>query len=271
MLIFNSTYNLLNDTAVTPAIINAPLEQFEILNLITVGGFFTFTNIHYFYILLFLFFFLLWNSFFFNKLHNHNKYNLFYVFLFIFNELSVITLRNINIKIGQRYFSLLFFIFLLLLACNLMGMIPYAFTITSHVIITFTLSFIIFFAINFIAIKDINWNFFNLFLPPGAPFLITPFLIIIEFISYIARVFSLAIRLFANMMAGHTLLKILISFSFIIIFSNIFENWPLIFVGFIIFFLVYIISFLEIAIALLQGYVFIVLLCLYIKDLYISH
>jgi len=97
------------------------------------------------------------------------------------------------------------------------------------------------------------------------------FLVVIELISYIARVFSLAIRLFANMMAGHTLLKILIGFSFIIALQNLNSTWPLLFVAFIPFLLVFIITFLEVGIALLQGYVFTVLMCLYIKDLYVAH
>ena len=135
----------------------------------------------------------------------------------------------------------------------------------------FFLSFTLFMGINIRALLDKKFHFFSLFLPSGAPMVIAPFLVIIELISYVARVFSLAIRLFANMMAGHTLLKILIGFSYLIIVDSLTNNWPLFFVGLIPFFLVYIITFLEVAIALLQAYVFTVLLCLYIKDLYVAH
>jgi ATP synthase subunit 6 len=92
-------------------------------------------------------------------------------------------------------------------------MIPYSFTITSHLAITFYLSLSAFIGINIIAIKKNNIAVFNLFLPKGVPIFIIPALVLIELVSYIARVFSLAIRLFANMMSGHTLLKILAGFS----------------------------------------------------------
>jgi len=163
------------------------------------------------------------------------------------------------------------FYFFSIAGLNLVGMIPFAFTVTSHIIVTFTLSFTLFVGINLRAVIDKQFGFFSLFLPSGAPIVIAPFLVVIELISYIARVFSLAIRLFANMMAGHTLLKILIGFSFIIAIQNLNSTWPLLFVAFIPFLLVFIITFLEVAIALLQGYVFTVLMCLYIKDLYVAH
>jgi len=105
-------------------------------------------------------------------------------------------------------------------AANLIGMIPFTFTITSHIIVTFCLSFCLFVGINIRSVIDKQVSFFALFLPSGAPLLIAPFLVLIELISYIARVFSLAIRLFANMMAGHSLLKILIGFSFVIAFQS---------------------------------------------------
>jgi ATP synthase subunit 6 len=92
-------------------------------------------------------------------------------------------------------------------------MIPYSFTVTSHLATTFYLALSAFIGINITAIKKNNLAIFNLFLPKGVPSFIIPFLILIELISYFARVFSLAIRLFANMMSGHTLLKILAGFS----------------------------------------------------------
>lgn len=150
-------------------------------------------------------------------------------------------------------------------------MIPFTFTITSHIVVTFAISFILFIAINTHSIANKEFSFTALFVPSGAPTLILPFLVIIEIISYIARVFSLAIRLFANMMAGHSLLKILIGFAFVIAFKLNTSVWPLYFLGLIPFFIVFIITFLEVAIALLQGYVFTVLMCLYIKDLHTSH
>jgi len=136
----------------------------------------------------------------------------------------IIVYRNVGLKVGTIYFTFLASIFLIISLFNIIGMFPYSFTITSQIIVTFTLSFVMFIGINIRAILDKKLQFFSLFLPSGAPFIITPFLIIIEIISYIARVFSLAIRLFANMMAGHTLLKILINFSFIIISEGLSKN-----------------------------------------------
>ena len=96
---------------------------------------------------------------------------------------------------------------------NLLGMVPYTFTVTSHLIVTFSFALGLFIYINLLGFLKNGLLFFVLFLPSGAPLALSPFLIIIELISYIARVFSLSIRLFANLMAGHTLLKILAEFG----------------------------------------------------------
>jgi len=92
-------------------------------------------------------------------------------------------------------------------------MVPYSFTITSHIIFTFSLALSIFLGINIIGIQTHGLNFFSLFLPKGVPIFIVPLLITIEFLSYIVKVFTLSIRLFANMTSGHTLLKIIAGFS----------------------------------------------------------
>lgn len=106
---------------------------------------------------------------------------------------------------------------------NIIGLIPYTFTLTSSFALTFFYSLIVFIIINISGIFRTGFTgFFSLFLPSGTPLNITFLLIIIEIISYFARLFSLSIRLFANMMAGHTLLKTLIGFSFSIIFNNLF-------------------------------------------------
>jgi ATP synthase subunit 6 len=270
-----------NDKLVTinlsPDVVKGPLEQFDILNLEPFslglpGLILTNTNAE-----IFLFFtFLVLSSIFINYIQMSSwipskTARLIYILELVFQELMILVFRNVGLLIGQVYFPCLVFIFLVLTALNLVGMVPYSFTITSHIIVTFTLSATLFVGINIRSIIDKQYTFFCLFLPTGAPDIISPFLVVIELISYIARVFSLAIRLFANMMAGHTLLKILIGFSFTIASQNINSNWPLLFVALVPFFIVYIITFLEVAIALLQGYVFTVLMCLYIKDLHVAH
>lgn len=174
-----------------------------------------------------------------------------------------------NIALSHlHYFPLLFTLFLILLRCNLIGMIPYVFTITSHIIVTLVFSSFFFIGLNLIAIRFHGLQFFTLFISEGLPSLIKPFLVTIEFSSYCTRLFSLGIRLFANMMAGHTLLKILgnylwMSFSLI---SNV--SWFLI-IMIIPFLIIRIITFLEFSITILQAYVFSIPLCIYLNDILI--
>jgi ATP synthase subunit 6 len=97
--------------------------------------------------------------------------------------------------------------------CNLVGMIPFSFTVTSHIVVTLALAIMAFFGINVVGIKTHGFHMLSLFLPPGAPLALAPLLVMIEVVSYSFRVISLALRLFANMMSGHCLLKILAGFA----------------------------------------------------------
>jgi len=159
-------------------------------------------------------------------------------------------------------------LFLFILFSNFIGMVPYSFALTSQLIVTFTLAVIAFVGLNYFAIRDYGWHFLELFLPSGVPIFLAPFVIGIEAISYIARVFSLGIRLFANIMAGHTLLKILAGFictgSAKVLTLNFFFL-PFLFVPILLFCTIIL---LELAIAFLQAYVFTVLVCLYINDVH---
>ena len=140
--------------------------------------------------------------FYFIKFLNKNMYNL------------VASVLNANTSLKRKeYFSILYFLFLFILFANLFGLIPFTFTITSSFVVTFFLAATHFIGINIIGVYKNGRKFLDLFLPSGVPLVIAPFLVIIELISYIAKVFSLSIRLFANMMSGHALLKILIGFS----------------------------------------------------------
>jgi ATP synthase subunit 6 len=147
------------------------------------------------------------------------------------------------------------------------GLIPYSFTLTSSFVVTFFLALTHFIGINIIAIVERKWEFANMFLPSGVPLIIAPLLVPIEFTSYIARVFSLSIRLFANMMSGHALLKILIGFSWTLLSSGA------VFIVIAIFpwLIVTAIMFLELLIAFLQAYVFVILIAIYINDVLVSH
>jgi len=116
-------------------------------------------------------------------------------------------------KDGSKYFPIIFSVFLFLFSCNLLGMIPYSFTVTSHIVITLAFSMLTFIGINIIGFRIHGFHLFSLFLPSGAPLVLAPLLIPIELVSYSFRLISLALRLFANMMSGHCLLKILAGFA----------------------------------------------------------
>jgi F-type H+-transporting ATPase subunit a len=156
---------------------------------------------------------------------------------------------------GRRYFPIVFAIFMFVTLANLLGMVPYSFTITSHIIVTFSLAIAVFIGVTFLGIARHGIRFCSFFVPPGAPVYMWPLLIPIEIISYLSRPISLSVRLFANMLAGHTLLKVIASFVA-----------PLLVIGVLPFALVIALTGLEILIAFLQAYVFAILTCLYIND-----
>ena len=119
-------------------------------------------------------------------------------------------------NIGERglaFFPFILFLFMFILLSNLVGMVPYSFTITSHILVTFPLALTLFIGINIIAVRIHKLEFLGFFLPSGAPLAFAPLFIAIEIMSYLSRVFSLSIRLFANMMSGHALLKIIAGFA----------------------------------------------------------
>ena len=116
-------------------------------------------------------------------------------------------------KEGRPYFPFVFSLFFFVLLGNMFGMIPYGFTYTSHIAVTFALAGFIFVAVTVIALIRHGLHFFSFFLPPGVPIAMAPLLLPIEIISYLSRPVSLSVRLFANMMAGHTLLKVVAAFD----------------------------------------------------------
>ena len=162
---------------------------------------------------------------------------------------------------GMRYFSFIFTLFLFILIGNLLGMFPYSFTWTSHIIVTFAISFFIFIGVTLIAIyKHGIIKFMSFFAPSGVPKPMLILLIPIEIISYLSRPISLSVRLFANMMAGHTLLKVIGGFVFVLG-ANTFIIGGALPLAFLV-----ALTGLEIVIAFLQAYVFAILTCLYIND-----
>lgn len=190
----------------------------------------------------------------------------FLFFLFqSFEALFKIILDILTHVKGKQFFVfLLIFLFLIIVSCNFFGLIPYSFALTSYFSVTFFFSFIFFFTLFFIGILLHGLQVLNLFIPPGTPFLILPLLFCIEVISYFARVFSLAIRLFANITAGHILLYIFSQFV-----SLLFDIFVASFIGFS---LISILWILEAFISVLQAYVFVVLITLYLNEvLYLEH
>jgi len=156
---------------------------------------------------------------------------------------------------GKKYFPIVFSIFIFVLLGNLIGMVPYSFTFTSHIIVTFALALAIFTGVTVLAIFKHGIHFATFFVPPGVPIFLWPLLIPIEIISYLSRPISLAVRLFANMLAGHTLLQVFAGFVGLL---GVAGFLPLAFV--------IALSGLEFLIAFLQAYVFAILTCLYIND-----
>jgi len=163
---------------------------------------------------------------------------------------------------GKKYLPFIFTIFTFVLLNNVIGLIPYTLTPTSHFIITMTLSCTIFIGVTIIGVMKHKLHFLSFFLPPGAPIALAPFLVIIEMISYFFRAISLGVRLFANMLSGHCLVKILAGFGWSMIqMQGVFllAAIPLIIVVVAVFFL-------EIGVGFLQAYVFTILTCIYFKD-----
>jgi F-type H+-transporting ATPase subunit a len=156
---------------------------------------------------------------------------------------------------GRKYFPIIFTVFAFVLTGNLLGMIPYSFTFTSHIIVTFAMAIVIFIAVTVLGFVKHGMHFFTFFVPPGTPLVMYPLMIPIEILSYLSRPISLAVRLFANMMAGHILLKVIAGF---VAAMGVFGILPLA--------LVVALTGLELIIAFLQAYVFTILTCLYIND-----
>jgi len=163
---------------------------------------------------------------------------------------------------GKKYFPFVFAIFMFVLFGNLLGMLPYAFTFTSHIAVTLTLAVIVFVTVTVIALMRHGMRFFSYFFPEGAPVWLAPIIIPVEVISYFSRVVSLSVRLFANMVAGHVMLKVFA--TFVVLLGGLGAVGPFVailplgvnvaLVGF------------EFLVAFLQAYVFAILTSIYLHD-----
>ena len=157
---------------------------------------------------------------------------------------------------ARPYFPFILTLFLFVLFSNMIGMLPYSFTVTSHIIVTFALAIFVFIGVTIIGFIKHGIGYLKLFVPSGVPVVLMPIIVVIEIISYLSRPVSLSVRLFANMMAGHTMLKV---FGGFVISLGLVGGWlPL---GFSV-----ALTGLEILVAFLQAYVFAILTCIYLND-----
>ena len=246
--------------------VSSPLDQFEIRNLLSIDApvlanmHLSLTNIGLYLVLgtfLILSLNILATNY--NKIVS-DKWSISQESLYA--TIHSIVVNQINAISGQIYFPFIYTLFIFILVNNLIGMVPYSFASTSHFILTFPLSFTVVLGATILGFQKHGLEFFSLLVPAGCPLGLLPLLVLIEFISYLARNISLGLRLAANILSGHMLLNILAGFTYNIMTS-----------GFIFFFLgliplAFIIAFsgLELGIAFIQAQVFVVLTSSYIKD-----
>jgi F-type H+-transporting ATPase subunit a len=251
---FNNTSNL---------ILNSPLEQFEVTSLLGLNapifGYLnlTLTNLGFYSIFVFI---LIIG---FHYLGNNetkllpSKWSI--GLESVFASINSIVREQIGKEI---YLPFIYSLFFFVLISNLTGNVPYSYTVTTSVIVTIGLSFTILTGVTILGLFIHKLHFFSYFVPSGTPLALVPLLVLIELISYLARAFSLGIRLFANMVAGHTLLKILSTFLYQMFSSSII----LAIITLIPFSIFVALIGLELAVSLIQSYVFTLLVCSYIKD-----
>ncbi len=156
---------------------------------------------------------------------------------------------------GRRYFPFIFTLFMFVFFGNILGMVPYSFTYTSHIIVTFALATVVFVGVTVIGFMKHGLRFLSFLMPSGVPIYMAPLIVPIEILSYFTRPVSLSLRLFANMTAGHTMLKVFAGFVFT---AGVLGIFPLA--------LIAALTGLELIIAFLQAYVFTILTCVYLND-----
>ncbi len=178
-------------------------------------------------------------------------------------EFVASTVRSTAGAEGMKFFPFVFTIFMFILAVNMIGLIPYAFTVTSHIIVTAALAFTVFLTVLGYGLWRHGLHFFNLFVPKGVPIYILPLIVFIEVLSFISRPISHSVRLFANMLAGHITLKVFAGFIILMGGSLGAIGWA---GGVLPFAMIVILTALETLVAFLQAYVFAILTCIYLND-----
>ena len=178
-------------------------------------------------------------------------------------EFVATTVRSTAGSEGMRFFPFVFSLFMFVLTLNMLGLIPYAFTVTSHIIITAALAITVFLTVLIYGLMRHGLHFFNLFVPKGVPVYILPLIVGIEILSFISRPISHSVRLFANMLAGHITLKVFAGFIILMGSAMGAIGWV---GGILPFAMIVILMALELLVAFLQAYVFAILTCIYLND-----
>lgn len=179
----------------------------------------------------------------------------------IYNFTEKMITNNINSKSAMSLFPFIFTLFLYILSCNVLGLMPYAFTVTSQIIVTFAIGVFIVCLTTVVGLYHHGMGFFKVFLPPGTPIWLMPLMIVIELVAYLARAVTLAIRLSANMIAGHTMLKVIALFV-----AQLQVFWAVIPFAFLI-----LLNMLELFVSVLQAYIFTILTCIYLNSVINLH
>ena len=178
-------------------------------------------------------------------------------------EFVATTVRSTAGSEGMRFFPFVFSLFMFVLTLNMLGLIPYAFTVTSHIIITAALAITVFLTVLIYGLMRHGLHFFNLFVPSGIPIAIMPLIVLIEVMSFMSRPISHSVRLFANMLAGHITLKVFAGFIILMGSAMGAIGWV---GGILPFAMIVILMALELLVAFLQAYVFAILTCIYLND-----
>ena len=245
-----------------------PLEQFQIISIFSIKMFcldFSLTNMLFINFLVLLIFS---SIIYFISSTNESEITFFLIpsvwqtlIETIYETSAQLVFDNLN-EDGEKFFPFITVIFTFILFNNLIGLIPYSFTITSHLIVTFTLSFTIFIGVVSLCVQKYKLEMLSIFLPPKTPIALGLLLVPIELISYIFKPISLGVRLFANLMAGHTLLKVIVGFAWSMLLLEDFLAWfhtiPLL--------ILVVLMGLELGVAMIQAYVFTVLTCIYLNE-----
>lgn len=244
--------------------ITSPFEQFVIFFF---DDFFLFNSILLCALLFFLFLFISFLVF--------SNFSSFNPFIYIFSFFYDFIYDTVDTSVGEKgivYFPFIFFLFLFIFITNLLGLLPFSFAVTGQLSVALSLSFIVWYGIFVLAIRTLGFSFVNLFVPSGLSYAFSFFISSIEIISYTSRLFSLGLRLFANIVAGHMLLDIISIFVYKIFLDALY------YVNFISFFLLgfllVVISALvlfELFVCFIQAYVFALLSCIYLQDVFESH